>query len=50
MKPITMVQIDVVRTFGDGEGPPWKHSLFGNPGDADTVKYNHFLIIYYLVF
>jgi len=32
------VQIDVVRTFGDGEGPPWKHSLFGNPGDADTVK------------
>ena len=45
-----MVQIDVVRTFGDGEGPPWKHSLFGNPGDADTVKYNHFLIIYYLVF
>lgn len=50
MRRITVVQIDVVRTFGDGEGPPWKHSLFGNPGDADTVKYNHFPTIYYLAF
>ncbi|XP_024403575.1 uncharacterized protein [Physcomitrium patens] len=32
------IQIEVVRTFGDSEGPPWKHSLFGNPNDADTVK------------
>jgi zinc finger FYVE domain-containing protein 26 len=27
-----------VRAFGDGEGPPWQHSLFGNPSDADTVR------------
>ncbi|KAG0600289.1 hypothetical protein M758_11G022200 [Ceratodon purpureus] len=32
------IQIEVVRAFGDSEGPPWKHSLFGNPNDADTVK------------
>lgn len=31
--------MDVVRCFSDAEGPPWKHSLFGNPNDADTLKY-----------
>lgn len=33
-----VLQIDVVRTFGDSEGPPWKRSLFGNPNDADTIR------------
>jgi zinc finger FYVE domain-containing protein 26 len=33
-----VLQIEVVRTFGDNEGPPWKHSLFGNPNDADTSR------------
>jgi len=35
---ILVLQIEVVRTFGDNEGPPWKHSLFGNPNDADTSR------------
>ncbi|KAH7298964.1 hypothetical protein KP509_25G067100 [Ceratopteris richardii] len=32
------MQIEVVRCFSDAEGPPWKHSLFGNPNDADTIR------------
>jgi zinc finger FYVE domain-containing protein 26 len=35
---ILLSQIEVVRAFGDSEGPPWKHSLFGNPNESDTVK------------
>ncbi|MCO5594323.1 hypothetical protein L7F22_048353 [Adiantum nelumboides] len=31
-------QMEVVRCFPDADGPPWKHSLFGNPNDADTLK------------
>ncbi|KAG6557384.1 hypothetical protein Mapa_000653 [Marchantia paleacea] len=32
------VQMDVVRTFSENEGPLWKWSLFGNPNDSDTFK------------
>ncbi|KAL3693637.1 hypothetical protein R1sor_007288 [Riccia sorocarpa] len=31
-------QMEVVRTFGESEGPLWNWSLFGNPNDADTFK------------
>ncbi|GAQ91390.1 hypothetical protein KFL_007770010 [Klebsormidium nitens] len=34
----TALQAEAVRAFGDGEGPPWRHSLFGNPGDAETLR------------
>lgn len=27
-----------MRAFGDGEGPPWRHSLFGNPSDPETQR------------
>lgn len=33
-----IIQMEVVRSFTDTEGPPWKHSLFGNPNDTDTLK------------
>lgn len=33
-----VVQAEVVRAFGDSEGPPWRHSLFGNPSDAETLR------------
>ena len=39
-----MPQMQVVNCFNDTEGPPWKHSLFGNPNDADTIKYSEQLI------
>ncbi|KAL8521988.1 hypothetical protein ACS0TY_012224 [Phlomoides rotata] len=32
------IQIDVVRSFNDAEGPQWKHSLFGNPNDSETFR------------
>eukprot|EP01018_Ginkgo_biloba_P037319 Gb_14991 [translate_table: standard] len=32
------IQINVVRSFSDTDGPPWKHSLFGNPNDAETFR------------
>ncbi|KAG7572251.1 hypothetical protein ISN44_As09g006230 [Arabidopsis suecica] len=32
------MQIDVVKSFSDSEGPPWKHSLFGNPNDIETSR------------
>jgi hypothetical protein len=35
---LILPQAEVVRAFGDGEGPPWQHSLFGNPSDPETVR------------
>ncbi|KAL3655643.1 hypothetical protein CASFOL_000039 [Castilleja foliolosa] len=32
------IQMDVVRSFNDAEGPHWKHSLFGNPNDPETFR------------
>ncbi|VVB09017.1 unnamed protein product [Arabis nemorensis] len=32
------MQIDVVKSFNDSEGAPWKHSLFGNPNDSETSR------------
>ncbi|XP_042039127.1 uncharacterized protein LOC121784921 isoform X1 [Salvia splendens] len=32
------IQINVVRSFTDAEGPLWKHSLFGNPNDLETFR------------
>ncbi|KAI3468258.1 hypothetical protein Pfo_024921 [Paulownia fortunei] len=32
------IQMDVVRSFNDAEGPQWKHSLFGNPNDPETFR------------
>ncbi|KAF8034628.1 hypothetical protein BT93_C0822 [Corymbia citriodora subsp. variegata] len=32
------IQMDVVKSFNDSDGPQWKHSLFGNPNDADTFR------------
>lgn len=32
------IQMDVVRSFSDADGPPWKHSLFGNPNDPETFR------------
>ncbi|AEC07743.1 zinc finger FYVE domain protein [Arabidopsis thaliana] len=32
------MQIDVVKSFSDSEGAPWKHSLFGNPNDSETSR------------
>ncbi|KAL8063412.1 hypothetical protein ABFX02_01G025300 [Erythranthe guttata] len=32
------IQMNVVRSFNDAEGPQWKHSLFGNPNDPETFR------------
>ncbi|KAK4420008.1 hypothetical protein Salat_2413700 [Sesamum alatum] len=32
------IQMDVVRSFNDADGPQWKHSLFGNPNDPETFR------------
>ncbi|KAG9459296.1 hypothetical protein H6P81_003804 [Aristolochia fimbriata] len=32
------IQVEVVRSFHDADGPQWKHSLFGNPNDPDTFR------------
>ncbi|KAJ0232457.1 Zinc finger FYVE domain protein [Hirschfeldia incana] len=32
------MQIDVVKSFSDSEGAPWKFSLFGNPNDSETSR------------
>lgn len=32
------MQVNVVRSFSDTEGPQWKHSLFGNPNDPETFR------------
>ena len=33
-----ILQMDVVRSFSDADGPPWKHSLFGNPNDPEIFR------------
>ncbi|XP_058202196.1 uncharacterized protein LOC131316773 isoform X2 [Rhododendron vialii] len=33
------IQVDVVRSFNDADGPPWKYSLFGNPNDPETFRF-----------
>ncbi|XP_072966910.1 uncharacterized protein [Typha angustifolia] len=32
------IQVDVVRSLNNTDGPQWKHSLFGNPSDPDTFR------------
>lgn len=32
------IQVEVVKSFNDSEGPQWNHSLFGNPNDPDTFR------------
>ncbi|CAN6456405.1 unnamed protein product [Victoria cruziana] len=32
------IQVNVVKSFNDNDGPPWKHSLFGNPNDPETFR------------
>ncbi|XP_073225030.1 uncharacterized protein [Cicer arietinum] len=32
------IQVEVVKSFNDSEGPLWKHSLFGNPNDPETFR------------
>ncbi|KAE8675824.1 Zinc finger FYVE domain-containing protein 26 isoform 2 [Hibiscus syriacus] len=32
------VQVEVVKTFNDSDGPQWRHSLFGNPNDQETFR------------
>ncbi|XP_030947314.1 uncharacterized protein LOC115971497 isoform X2 [Quercus lobata] len=32
------IQVEVVRSFNDSDGPQWKYSLFGNPNDLETFR------------
>ncbi|KAG0495156.1 hypothetical protein HPP92_006150 [Vanilla planifolia] len=32
------IQVEVVKSLNDVDGPQWKYSLFGNPGDPDTLR------------
>ncbi|GMI92528.1 hypothetical protein like AT2G25730 [Hibiscus trionum] len=32
------IQVEVVKTFNDSDGPQWRHSLFGNPNDQETFR------------
>lgn len=32
------IQVDVVKSFNDSDGPQWKHSFFGNPNDPETFR------------
>ncbi|XP_022976078.1 uncharacterized protein LOC111476590 isoform X1 [Cucurbita maxima] len=32
------IQVEVVKSFNDSDGPQWKHSLFGNPNDPETFR------------
>ncbi|CAL0305695.1 unnamed protein product [Lupinus luteus] len=32
------IQVEVVKSFNDSEGPQWKHSLFGNPNEPETFR------------
>ncbi|XP_062022257.1 uncharacterized protein LOC133738693 isoform X1 [Rosa rugosa] len=32
------IQVEVVRSYNDSDGPHWKHSLFGNPNDSETFR------------
>lgn len=33
------LQVDVVKSFNDSDGPQWKHSFFGNPNDPETFRF-----------
>ncbi|KAI3751438.1 hypothetical protein L2E82_22524 [Cichorium intybus] len=35
------VQMDVIKSFNDTEGPQWKYSLFGNLNDPETLRIGH---------
>lgn len=39
------LQIDVVKSFNDSDGPQWKHSFFGNPNDPETFRFVSGLIV-----
>ncbi|KAD3641724.1 hypothetical protein E3N88_30948 [Mikania micrantha] len=32
------MQVDVIKSFNDTDGPQWKYSLFGNPNDQETFR------------
>ncbi|KAI3812488.1 hypothetical protein L1987_17198 [Smallanthus sonchifolius] len=32
------MQVDVIKSFNDTDGPQWKYSLFGNPNDPETFR------------
>ncbi|KAK9149468.1 hypothetical protein Scep_008225 [Stephania cephalantha] len=32
------IQVDVLKSFNDIDGPQWRHSLFGNPNDPETFR------------
>ncbi|KAJ6745536.1 ZINC FINGER FYVE DOMAIN PROTEIN [Salix koriyanagi] len=32
------IQVEVVKSSNDSDGPQWKHSLFGNPNDPETFR------------
>ncbi|XP_021275656.1 uncharacterized protein LOC110410336 [Herrania umbratica] len=32
------IQVEVVKSFNDSDGPQWRHSLFGNPNDLETFR------------
>ncbi|XP_065850998.1 uncharacterized protein [Euphorbia lathyris] len=32
------IQLEVVKSSNDPDGPQWKHSLFGNPNDPETFR------------
>lgn len=32
------IQVEVVKSLNNSDGPQWKHSLFGNPNDPETFR------------
>lgn len=32
------IQVEVVKSFNDSDGPQWHYSLFGNPNDPETFR------------
>ncbi|XP_020586811.1 LOW QUALITY PROTEIN: uncharacterized protein LOC110029039 [Phalaenopsis equestris] len=32
------IQVEVVKSLNDNEGPQWRYSLFGNPSDPETFR------------
>ncbi|XP_064990639.1 uncharacterized protein LOC135628052 isoform X1 [Musa acuminata AAA Group] len=32
------IQVEVVKSLNDSDGPQWKHSLFGNPSEPETFR------------
>ncbi|KAL5558300.1 hypothetical protein UlMin_034511 [Ulmus minor] len=32
------IQVEVVKSFNDSDGPQWQYSLFGNPNDIETFR------------